>query len=310
MLLPGFLLALGLLPVLRTIIELADGLVPLEYAFTVEVFFWGWLIVILDMPIYMIFEGRRYWLKSVKKFFISQEKNRLSKLERIIDDYPQRVERQKYIEASVEIRRFPLDENGKYEVRFPTRLGNLLTAYEEYSKRIYGMWQGFYWPRIWLKIDKDIREEIDGQQAFADSTIYTVTVLYINTILFSIYAILYLYDMSHIKYLPRAPFYWILPIVSLTTGYAIYRLSLHIHAQFGETFKSVFDKFGHETMFPKIIEALASFPCTRELKTASYEDQNLAVWFYLHNYRIKCLQCGDILLPAEAREHRCKSVKK
>ena len=309
-LLPGFFLALGFLPVLRTIVELTNNLMPLEYVFALAVLILGWLIVILDMPIYIAFEGRRYWPEPLRSDFISREKRRLEQLERIIKlhlENPEKVSRQEYIEASVEIRQFPINDNDKFEARFPTRLGNLLTAYEEYSRRIYGMWQGFYWSRLWFKLDKDLREEIDNQQALADSALYTVTALYVDGVLCSIYAILYLNDISFIRYLPRSPYHLIFPFVCFVSGYAIYRLSLHVHAQFGETFKSVFDQFGQESIFPHIVKALSSYPCNSSLKTASLEEQNMAVWFYLHNNRVKCSLCGKVLLPNEAREHVCES---
>lgn len=120
-LLPGFVLSLALLPVLRTIIDLTERVVPLDYAFVLSILIFGWLIVVLDMPIYMLFEGRRFWPKLLRDLFTSRERIRLRKLEQIIVECRE-TDRRRYIEASVEIRRFPLNEIGSWDVRFPTRL--------------------------------------------------------------------------------------------------------------------------------------------------------------------------------------------
>jgi hypothetical protein len=301
--LPGFILALGFLPILRTIVDLTDRLIPLEYAFAIAILLLGWILVIFDMPIYMVFEGRRYWPQILRTFFNGLEKKRLQWLEATIKKYKE-VDHRKYIEASVEIRRFPLDDTGRWEARFPTRLGNLLTSYEEYSKRIYGMWQAFYWPRIWLTLDKDLREEIDSQQALADSALYSVFALYTCGFFSLVYAFLYLVGIPIAVYLPRPPYHWVLPLVSFASGYFIYRQSLHVHAQFGETFKAVFDLHGHKVMFPEIMEAIASLS-NSALKTAPVEKQNQAVWFYLNNYRVKCAGCGKTILGSELRNHKC-----
>ena len=187
--------------------------------------------------------------------------------------------------------------------------GNLLTAYEEHSKEVYGMWQGFYWPRIWLRLDKDLREEIDSRQALADSCLYTVFALYISGILCLFYAALYLFGIQWLSYLPRSPFYWTLPLLCFGLGYFIYRQSLHVHAQFGETFKAVFDQHGYQVMFPHIVTAISYLCKNTRLKTAPVEEQNMAVWFYLHNHRIKCPECGRVMLPIEAAGHKCVATQ-
>lgn len=305
--LPGFFLALGLLPILRTIVDLSGKLMPLDYAFPIAVVLLGWLLVVFDMPIYMAFEGRRYWPQFLQRLLKESERKRLRRLKGIIDDF-EKSDRQKYIEASVEIRWFPLDESGHWEVRYPTRLGNLLTAYEEYSKRIYGMWQGFYWPRIWLTLDKDLREEIDSRQALADSALYTVFALYACGTLCVFYAALYLLGITTVGYLPRPPYFWLLPLISIGAGYFIYRQSLHVHSQFGETFKAVFDQFGRGVLLPEVVGAIAHLTGDSSLKIAPIEQQNLAVWFYLHNYRIKCGRCDKVMYPLEVRGHNCTTA--
>jgi hypothetical protein len=167
MLFPGFLLALGFFPILKIVSDKIN--IPFEISFTLTVILLGWFIVVLDMYIYMAYEGRRYWPKWLRKWFLNRESKRLEKLIRASEssDY------ETSLEAWVELGLFPVDKKtGEFKVRYPTRLGNLCTAFEDYPSRIYGMDSVFYWPRIWLTLDKDIREEISNQQALADSTVY------------------------------------------------------------------------------------------------------------------------------------------
>jgi hypothetical protein len=170
------------------------------------------------------------------------------------------------------------------------------------------MYQGFYWPRIWLTLDKDLQEEIDSRQAMADSAIYTVFALYVSGVLCILYSILHLLEVTRLGYLPLAPYYWLFPLLNFAVGYFIYRQTLHVHAQFGETFKAVFDRNGHKVMFPEILQVIAGLTDS-SLSRASVEEQNMAVWRYLHNYRIKCPSCGEVIGVNELAEHKCPNKK-
>lgn len=303
-LLPGFIVALGLLPVSRTLLAREGGITSLEYLFILEMLLFGWLFVLLDMHIYMVFEGRRYWPKFAWEFFLGRERERLKRLEDDEERYSGAGDLRRSREASVEARRFPLDEaTGASVAQFPTRLGNLLTAYEEYSKRIYGMYQGFYWPRIWVKLDKDLREEIDSMQALADSALYTVAALYVSGAFSAAYLIFYLSGATFVKFLPLPLLCWLLPPVCFVMGYVLYRVSLHTHAQFGETFKAVFDQFRQEVNFEAVLKRVSRLTHDPSLLSAAAEEQNMAVWRYLHNYRVKCPRCGAVILPAQADAH-------
>jgi hypothetical protein len=52
-------------------------------------------------------------------------------------------------------------------------IGNIIDEYEAYPLSRYGMDSAFYWPRLWLIIDKDVRNEIDGEWAVVDAAVYT-----------------------------------------------------------------------------------------------------------------------------------------
>ena len=197
LLLPGFILSLGIFPVLQTILDRLKLTITSETVFFISVVIVGWIFVIFDMPIYMAFEGRRYWPKPLWNYFKRLEERRLRK---VIRD-SQSPDVTTYLEASVELRRFPMEEDGNYCVKFPTRIGNLIAAYEMYSERSYGMDSIFYWYRIWLTLDKEVREEIDNQQALADSTIYVITALNICGLLCTVYAFLQMINIHLVRLL-------------------------------------------------------------------------------------------------------------
>ena len=80
LLLPGLLLALGFFPLIKTLLDLAWKGISDVYIFTLSVIILGWLVVILDMPIYIAFEGRRYWPKFLRNRLVKREIDRLDKL--------------------------------------------------------------------------------------------------------------------------------------------------------------------------------------------------------------------------------------
>ena len=219
--LPGFIVSLGIFPILQTMLELLRLTITSEFAFFLSVVIIGWIFVISDMPIYMAFEGRRYWPKLLRNYFKHLEEIRLERLKKRIQKFKE-SDVTKYLEASVELRRFPMEEDGKYYVQSPTRIGNLIAAYESYPKRTYGMDSVFYWYRIWLTLDKDLREEIDNQQALADSTIYVIAALNVCGLLCIIYALLQMSKILLIKFLPDVHMLLGLAILAFITSYIIF----------------------------------------------------------------------------------------
>ncbi len=78
-----------------------------------------------------------------------------------------------------------------------------------------------------------------------------------------------------------------LAILAFITSYIIYRLSLHIHAIFGEMFKSVFDNYRENISFENIIDEVSRITKDSTIANLSKKEQYKIVWRYLHNYRIK-----------------------
>lgn len=298
LLLPGFILSLGTYPILQTIIEKLSLTVTSEFTFLLSIVVFGWLFIIFDMPIYMAFEGRRYWPKFLWNHFKRLEEKRLK---RTIKD-TESLDARKYLEASVELRLFPMGSDGNYYVKFPTRIGNLIAAYEMYPERSYGMDSIFYWYRIWLSLDKDLREEIDNQQAIADSSVYVIAALNICGVLCLIYSLLQIINNQLIKVLPNEYLLLGLAILAFIVSYVIYRFSLHIHATFGEIFKSIFDNYRKNISVDDLIDEVSRIKRDSTLANLSEKEKYKIAWRYLHNYRVKTN--GRVLRPSEINPPR------
>jgi hypothetical protein len=293
--LPGSLLALL---TFRTTQPLFDGFTTVLTPETVLAFqavFYGWLIVISDIHIYVLFEGRRYWPGWIRRCFVKDERNRLARIRRTIKngrDWPhkmmthlslsQRVDRRRrYLEASVDARAFPINQNnGKSDAELPTRLGNMLLAFEGYSERVYGLDAIFYWARLWQLLDKDLRSELSTAQATTDSALYMSLVFYLGALTNLLTYVLDYYVLDNRT--AEISAIGLLGATCLALGYLIYRASLHLHAMFGEQFKSVFDNFGD-----KIDLKLAKKELASPLAGQSAKEANRIIWRYLHNYRVK-----------------------
>lgn len=319
--LPGFLLSLGFFPPLIVVLRMNGWAANGEYAFIILVILLGWAISLSDMRVYMLFEGRRYWPPRVRRWSERREQKRLARIQHDTNNDDDRIS----TEAFVDLRDFPMTDDGEYEVKAPSRLGNLLRAVEDYSDRRYGASSIFYWYRIWLKLDKDTREEIDNSQALADSTLYASFALLLSGGLWLLYALTkYLvvlvlasattlparlqYDLTLIdQFLPRKGTAFLIAVVFLFIGFLIYRLSLTLHAQFGELFKSVFDLYVVDVS--NVTKELATLselsPAASLSKVLRRRDQYDVAWRYLQYYLYRCPACNDLLKPGEIKTHVC-----
>ena len=84
---PGVILGSVMVPATHAALNAAGLPIELKYAYPFEVIAWGWLIVISDMHIYMLFSrGRRYWPPPLSKLFKRFQEIRLNRLRKIIFD--------------------------------------------------------------------------------------------------------------------------------------------------------------------------------------------------------------------------------
>ncbi|MGB7293332.1 MAG: hypothetical protein WBD99_14250 [Thermodesulfobacteriota bacterium] len=211
----------------------------------------------------------------------------------------------------MELRKFPIDaETGDFQILYPTRLGNLIRAYEEYPKLRYGMDAIFYWYRIWMKIDDNLKNYLDSQLAIADSVLYSSFSFYVSGFFCLIYAISAVtsarFNLSPIGYLPHYPILFVLFIISFAIGYFLYRLSTDVHSNYGELFKSMFDVFGKEIDVSDVIAEVHRFTSDPiYLFELDPREKYGVAWRYLHNYRIRCKKCKEPIEVPKMRHHTC-----
>jgi hypothetical protein len=142
------------------------------------------------------------------------------------------------------LRIYPLDPQSHPSASNPTLLGNIIAAYETYPLTRYGMDSVFYWPRIWLQLEKEKKEEIDASWSRADGALSLSLVAFAGglswlTVPVAGYCGLLL---QHARPPLNAPLTAGLSGLGLlVVGYLIYRFSLGLHIANGETFKAVFD---------------------------------------------------------------------
>jgi hypothetical protein len=295
MIFPGVMLAAALVPAVHGILRALGFSIRFEYLFPIEVIFWGWIIVVSDDLIYMLFEGRRYWPSPIRELLIWCQQRRLERLKEIAFAFPTT---RRTLEASVEYALYPIKESGEAFAAHPTRLGNIIESFESYSNVKYGLDPVFYWYRLWVVLDKDLREEIDSSQAVVDSTVYVSFVLYVSAVVMLVYAGIeaarhlhwsFLNWLSAIKlpYLPGAGVLSAMALACFVIGFAVYRLSLPAHAKFGELFKSVFDQYRSKLAFDDVLKTVARIMDVPTLMLKSQQEKNRIVWRYLRWHSVR-----------------------
>lgn len=251
------------------------------------------------MPIYIFFEGRRYWPVWALKIFHQMERQRLASLHRTMracetkqklneTRFQRTIAGRHYLEAAVEISSFPLNTNRLMpEVTWPTRLGNLIAAFEQYPSIKYGLDAVFFWPRIWVAIDQPLRDEIDNQQAQADGLLYSVVALILSSATFAAYRVFHLdwpadstFKMGSVDDLAAS-------IVCIVLAFVVYRFSLHAHRQFGELFKAMFDQYRDKIALEENVKLVANLAGDPQLVGEIDYMKNVAVWRFLRWHRVR-----------------------
>ena len=79
--LPGFFVTFGAWPLVFNTLDAFGWPAGREAALVAITMIAGWLLVLLDMPIYMLYEGRRWWPARLRKVFIGHEQRRCTRLQ-------------------------------------------------------------------------------------------------------------------------------------------------------------------------------------------------------------------------------------
>jgi hypothetical protein len=311
LILPGLLLAVTMAPWVHWAMHAVGIWIKLQYALPVEAIAWGFAIVMSDMPIYMLFEGRRYWPGPLYRFFRDRENKRRLALIAIMDKEGPVTRRG--LEAGVEHSKFPIDEDGESCVEHPTRLGNLIESYEVYPEVNYGLDAVFYWYRLWLMLDKDTRAELDIAQSMVDCAVYVVFVLGLSGLIFFTYAsvevlsgIAHRLDWSFLEglatlrlpYVPSWPALILLGLLCFLSGFILYRFSLPAHAQYGELFKAVFDQYRAKLEFDDVVKQVEIIRGAPYAKLQQADKYRIA-WLFLRWHRIRDEKTGETYKPKD-----------
>src|SRR5262249_841591 len=147
---------------------LDEKLLPMVLALLLIALLLGWLTDRFSDAIYRFYEGRSFWPDWLRNARIKQNGERVLDLLAQSKDAKAKKEFTRRDEVWAKLRRHPVDESGKRFASHPTLLGNILAAYEAYPETRYGMDSVFFWPRLWLALPRETREEIDQGWAPAD----------------------------------------------------------------------------------------------------------------------------------------------
>jgi ribosomal protein S27E len=309
---PGLFFAALTFPVLSQLFKKIEFLAIFskpEYI-ALEAVFWGILIYALDDTIYQIFEGRKLWPKFLYDRGIKNETAFINKCvaENNKLEAENKVGSDEYGELWYRLRVFPQDERSKYIAKCPTRLGNIIQGYELYSQSRYGIDAIFYGYRIWLTLDKNVKEKIDIESARADFAVYSSFLFYVSFLLhllFCGFKLLQQILKLDLFSLPSWPVLLLLADVSLILGILFYMLSCPLHRFYGEYFKSLFDLHKNTVLelgqYPEENQRKRIDHATRFLQYHLIECPNHECGALNPGNAVTCEKCGTELSPVSQK---------
>lgn len=252
--LPGAIVTLLATPVFRPLLTGfgIDAKDQAPYLVAIGIFI-GFILSLLDEPIYEVLEGRTGWPKWLAKWrqrrwqTLVDEKYKLQ--DRLAEDNPD------YAECWAVLRQFPVDASTDTPIAaMPSRIGNVIASYEQYPLLRYKMDDVFYWPRLWLLLDNDARNAIDNQWASVDAILYTgvgvatLGALYFLLGLISFPAALFRQGGS-ISGVGRPLVEVVVGVALLSLFFVCIRIAVPGLLSAGENYKSVFDLYRSKLTF-------------------------------------------------------------
>lgn len=239
----------------------------------------GGLVSSLNYQFYELYEGRT-WPRRLFDWGTALQQRQVERLDRK-QAAEKGVHEQRYREIWYRLRVYPIADTGKRYASHPTLLGNILYGYEDYPRDRYGMDSVFYWPRLWLVVDKDDREEINKAWAVADGLLSLSAISWIACLAWVgavLGSLLGLWGTRHLPLHDNFRGTWLASGGWFVLGYGFYRLSLPFHRTNGEVFKSLFDVYRDKLL------KLTSLP-------PNEAERWKAAWAYLQYLRIRCPKC-------------------
>ncbi len=272
----------------------------------------GLLVNFLDDFIYKIYEGYFCWPKRLRNYLTNKLNKKIKKK---LQQAESTEDKNEYNMLWDWLLRFPLKkekEKPETEAILPTKLGNILLSYESYPESRYGIETIFYWPRLWMALDKETRKEINTTWSEADCITY-ISFICLCSAVFYFFA--FIFDLINIPTLILGPigkpvnsitfgeiaisplFFLVKAIVLLLLTKLFYLISLPLHVKNGNNFQALFDL--HRDKLEKI------FP----IKVSDDDVWNEA-WAYLKYGLIKCKKCSNFYPKDIKKCPHCKSLKK
>lgn len=251
--LPGVVVLSLALPLIVNLSGLDVGELIRDYyhILLISAFILGSTTFLLDLQIYMLFEGRylTLYLPRVAKFFVNIQQNKISRVQLKVNKMKQEqyIERERELRALISLRYFPAESG--FKAKYPTILGNILIHQEDLPWEVYGMDPSFFWAHIWLVMDEKQRKEIELIAATLDGVIYisfvflVLAMIYLTSafglLLGKVSVVPKLIVLKSIKYDLGFFLPWGLAFLGLT--YLIYRLSFTFAQRKGDFFRAMFD---------------------------------------------------------------------
>lgn len=272
------------------------------------VFLLGVVVSAATNEVYKIYEGRDYWPRRLFEAGVQRQARRVKKLLAAAD----KADGPEYDELWYKLRIYPMDDNGDPEATHPTLIGNILAGYERYPWDRYGIDSVFYWPRIWLMVEKEKKEEIDSQWSVADGLLLLSAVSIVGGMWWMIQAAGHALEIFSFAIPLNSEGYCFLAGIGwIALGYGFYRLSLSYHRDNGEVFKAIFDLYR---------DKVKSMTCLDPDEKIKWR----AAWAYLQYLQYqeipcakcgtqnkfaekKCKNCGADLCPAPAASEKAKA---
>jgi hypothetical protein len=242
--------------------------------------------------VYKVYEGRSFWPRRLWEAAVRQQAKRV---QRLLAEAKKLGTGPQFDEVWYKLRIYPLNQNRVPEATHPTLMGNILAGYENYPWDRYGMDSVFYWPRIWLMMEKEKKEEIDSQWSLADGFLLLSAVSIVGGIFWMVEAAGKATEFFSIAIPFDSEGYCFLAgIAWIALGYGFYRLSLSYHRDNGELYKAIFDLYRGK------VRSMMCLDPDDKLKW-------MAVWSYLQYLRYVEVPCPKCSISNKFAEKKCKS---
>ena len=120
----------------------------------------------------------------------------------------------------------------RIEFVMPTRLGNIMRAFEVYPRVVYELESILAWPRLMMIVPEAARKQVDDSRAVVD---FAINLLVAGVVILAVYLVLALY-------LQEWPALWV-PPSALLACIGAWHLIQQSALQWGEEVKAVFDLY-------------------------------------------------------------------